>query len=660
MASAKRLVIDDLTGGRNGYDAPELIANNECVDAVNVDWHRSTFAHKRGGGTDISLTFSAGGPFAGPIWTLLRHVPGTSVTDAFLWAFDNTGVTGVLKQGATWFAPTYKDAQTSTTSGLGVDIEGATINSKFMLAYSSAVARMHNFDTNGSFTVRRNGLAATGAPTAADGGGGGAYAAVLRYYRQRSTVQSGGITIRRSEPSASVTSTPSGANANITVTQATVINEGETHWEVEASIDNITFYRIATVVIATTTYADSALTTTYNTNPLSAITGTYTLQKPYRFVKADQNRLLGFGSFTSTDKQSRIEYSAVIGSLDIGDEERVDTTTNYYIDLDEADSGAATGLEGPLLGSFFAFKFNQFWRLTATGNTAQPFRADAISKSVGAITNRCITIGEDDVGNPCLYFMSHRGPYRWGPKGLEYIGKGVEDLILGPTSTIYVTGQDNRLAHTIYYRDKRQVWFWVTTASGAFTGNRACIVFHVDHGGWSRYIGNDNGTFPNSIEKQGASVMFAATIGAAMSLNNKPYGSYVGGAGAKLIRWDDGIDDAGDFFQGSITTKAYEVGGPGMRGEVTDVQLTGLSVGAYDIGVTTIPDYGLNTSKTSTVRLTATGSEKRVTARAQDSTLGGAQFFQWTLTDNNVLSLAELQWTIDRMVVGIDSKESQI
>lgn len=648
-----RLVIDDLTGGRNSYDAPELIADNQCVDAVNVDWHRTKFAHKRGGGTDVSLS---GVSFAGPIWTLLKNIPSATATDAQLWAFDNTGIKGFLKNGTSWAAPTLKDAETSTSSGLGVDIEGATINSKFALAYQTAQTRMHIWDNS---TVRRSGLAATGAPTAADGGGGGTYAAVLRYYRQRSTRQSGGVTIGRSEPSASVAFTPDAGHLNATVTQATVINEGETHWEVEASLDNVTFYRIASVVIATTTYADSAATTTYNTNPLSAVTGTYTLQKPYKFVKADQNRLLGFGSFTSTDKQSRIEFSAVIGSLDVADDERVDTTTNYYLDLDEADGGAASGLEGPLLGSFFAFKFNQFWRLTATGNTAQPFRADAISKTVGAITNRCITIGEDDVGNPCLYFMSHRGPYRWGPKGLEYIGRGVEDLILGPTSTIYVTGQDNRLAHTVYYRDKRQVWFWVTTASGSFTGNRACIIYHVDHGGWSRYVGNSGGvSFPNSIEKQGASVMFAATLGAAMSLNNKPYGSYVGGSGAKLIRWDDGTDDAGDQFQAYVKTKAYEVGGPAMGGQVSDPQVVGIASTSTPITADVIANFGVMTGKTSTgTNLGPVGSETRVIMRVADMTMSGAQFYQWQVGDT-VASAGT--WMVDRMVVGIESHESLI
>ncbi len=203
----------------------------------------------------------------------------------------------------------------------------------------------------------------------------------------------------------------------------------------------------------------SVIDTPGKSNPISDVTGVYTLQKPYKYTAADQNRILGFGSYTATDKQSRIEFSAVIGSLDTGDEERVDTTTNYYLDLDENDSGAAIGLNGPILGSYLAFKFREIAQLTPTGVTTAPYTRSFLSKTIGAVTNRSIVQAEDQNGNPALYWMSHRGPYRWGANGLEYIGHGVEDLILGPTSHMYTVAGDNRLAHTVYYQDKRQVWF---------------------------------------------------------------------------------------------------------------------------------------------------------------------------------------------------------
>ena len=88
-------------------------------------------------------------------------------------------------------------------------------------------------------------------------------------------------------------------------------------------------------------------------------------------------------------------------------------------------------------GCFFAFKDFQIWRLTPTGNVALPYRADAISKTVGALENTAIDIGSDQNGDPCIYFQSRRGPYRCviaadGTARLEYIGKNIEPYVLGP------------------------------------------------------------------------------------------------------------------------------------------------------------------------------------------------------------------------------------
>lgn len=637
-STAGRIVIDDLTGGRNPIDNPWEIGENECVDAVNVDWYRTRFARKRGGSEAVSLTFSAGGPFTGAIGSLFRHVPGTEDTAAELWAIDSAGVWGRMAAAATFAAPTLKDANT----GQAFDIAEASINGKLALAYESAVARMHGWDGS---TVRRLGLAASAAPTAADGGGGGAYAAVLRYYRQRSTVQSGGITIRRSEPSASVSFTPSGANANATVTQATVINEGETHWEVEASIDNVTFYRIATVAIATTTYADTAATTSYNTNPLSAATGTYTVWPSVRFIKADQNRLIGFGDHTAANKQSRLYFSAVIGSLDVGDEERLDTTTNYYIDLDEADSGGAIGLAGPILGSFFAFKFRQVWRLTATGQVSQPFRADPISKVLGAVHHRSIAIGEDADGNPCLYWWSHRGPYRWGVNGLEYIGKGVEDYAV-LTEVNGSKGSGNPPAcHTLFYQAKRQVWFFVRYDDAGVS--RQTFVYHTESGGWSRYDWDAL-----------ASVVFANTLGATMSTDWRPYFSIDTNPGIK--RTDiAAATDSGVGFKATITTKVYEPGGPGFYSQVGDAMLLARKGTSVPISVSVMGDFetsvAATNAKVTTVDIsTPSGNNVIVDKRVEDSTLGGFKFYQYTVGDAAATTAA---WSLGRLVIPFERTE---
>lgn len=656
MAAAKkttRLVIADLTGGRNGVDPAWAIKDNETADSVNTDLYRTRFANKRSGGANLSLTFSAGGPFTGTIATLIRHVPASNQALAELWAMQNGGLLARLAGAATWTQPTLKDA---LSGGIASDLIGASINGHLMLAYSTAVARHHVWDGS---TVRRTGLAQAGGTAVADTGIG-TYAAILRYYRMRWTVQVAGITVRRGEAIATATPfTPSATGTAARVTQATPPNEGETHWEVEVSLDNATFYRLATVVVGTTTYDDSAATSSYNTNPLSAVTGTYTVQKPYKYIAVDQNRQLGFGSWTSTDKQSRVEFSAVIGSLDVGDEERVDTTTNYYVDLDESDSGNATGLAGPVLGSYFAFKLREIAQLTPTGQTSQPYSVKFVSKSIGCISHKSIILGEDEVGNPCLYWMSLRGPYRWGVQGLQYIGRGVEDLLLGPTSAIVTTTiTNNETAHGVFHQDKRQVWWWVVSDATGFSD--IVIVYDVVHNAWTRFVGeNDSTALVPLMQRQVCSVMFSDVIGTAMSVKLKPYGGYKDFATAPTItKWDTGTADVSPSGQASIkayvTTKAYEPGGPGFYGQVSDGILVAAAAAGITITDTVTPEFGAGTAKTGTASLTASGSETRVVRRLEDATLGGFGFYQHTLGDSVATTTT---WTMDRLDFKIERKE---
>lgn len=631
----QRFVFADIRAGRNALDAPWAIADNQCADAVNIDFYNARLGNKRGG---MLAPSTSGTTLTGKVSSLARHVPGTDDTAAELWAVDDsTPKINRLAGGTVWSAPTLKDAPT----GNGWDFTFASINGKFGIAYKTAQNRSHYWD---GATVRRGGLAATGAPTCANTGGG-AYAAVLRYYRERSTVQSGGVTIRRSEASASVSFTPSGAGTAARVTQATVINEGETHWEVEASTDNVTFYRIATVVIGTTTYDDSAATTSYSANPLSALTGVYTLQKSYKFIATDQNRLLGLGSYTSTDKQNRIEISAVIGSLDVSDEERVDTSAvNSYIDLDEHDSGQPTGMAGPVFGAFFAFKDRSVFQLTPTGSTAQPYRTEKISPNVGAIEHYAIAKGDDRLGNAALYWMSHRGPYRWSINGLEYLGHGVEDLILGPTATINL-GATKQIAVTVYYPDKRQVWFW--WATGASNDPNQLGIWDTQTEGWTRVPTGD------LLANVRCATLFANTLGASMSRDLKPYVGQTGG-NTRFWKTDTGTDDNGTTFKAYVITKAVEPGGPGFFGEVGDAVLLAKAGSGVTIECDVSADFGIQTEAGSCL-LTASASETRVSKVFEGTALSGIAFTQYQLGDANIVSNT---WTLDRLVVPYKQHEA--
>jgi len=640
MADDKaRFVIDDLRGGRNGFDPPLSLAKNEAADMVNVDLYQTHVARKRNGGVTFTTTSA---PPVSVVDTLIRHVPGVSDSDAELWMCDSSKVITRMAAGTTFASPTIKDAVT----GNPWDVVGLSINGLLSLAYddgNGATGRHHVWDPVAN-SIRRAGIHSPTAPTVADGGGVGTYAAVLRYYRQRSTVQVGGITVRRSEATASVAFTPDGAHLNATITLGAGSSEGDTHFEIEASLDNATFYRITTVTVATATYADSAATTTYNTNPLSAATGVYTLQRPYKFTAGDQNRHLGYGSYYSADKQSRIEFSAVAGSLDVGDVERVDTTTNYFVDLDEADSGGPTGIGGPINGAYFAFKFKQTRMLTPTGQTSLPFQVTVLSKTVGCVAHKSICVAEDEYGRPAIYWMSHRGPYRYGANGLQYIGKGVADYILGPTATIYLVSPDQRLAHTIFHQDKRQVWFFVTTTTGFAAASRSLLIYDVDTGGWTRFTGTK---FASAV----CSVMFSNTPGATMSLDLKPYiGVDANGSSNTIFKYDTGTTDPEGNFQAYILTRAIEPGGTGFYGEVGNAVISAPVASGVTISTTAVGDYGQNgKNATGSNVLTAVDSETRVTRVMEGSALTGDLItVQHQVGDDTAVSNS---WSLDRLIV---------
>jgi hypothetical protein len=637
------LVISDLRGGRNGLDPPWAIADNQCVDAVNIEWWRTRLGRRRNGGISVPPPVGSGLMTGFEyIAVLMRHMPGADETTAELWA-----VQGVFPTFSKNFnvisAP---DSPAPLFSGID-DICGQSINGQFMLAYQTVVAldRLHVWDGT---VIRRTGIAApSNAPIPTDIGAG-AYPATLRYYRTRLIVQQAGLTIRRGEASPSVGFTPSGSGGGAQVTLIGVPDgETATHWELEASVDGVTFYRIATVIIATTVYVDSALIATYNANPLSALAGTYQLQRNYRFLAADQNRLIGFGAMQGLPR-SRVEFSAVIGSLDVGDEERVDATTNYFVDLDERGTGDATGIGGPINGSYLAFKFRNTYLLTPTGQTTQPFKVIKLSGTVGCIAHKSIAIGEDANGNPAVYWMSHRGPYRYGANGMEYLGRGVEDLLLNQIVLQQVIGVPVP-AHTVYHADKRQVWFWVAVEPFIFPPTRRLVKYDVVSGGWSR----DNG---QRLVHSCCSVMFSdAASGGTSTLNLKPYtGSDESQNLTVLSKWDTGTTDPDSNFLAYVTSKAYQIAGPGHFCQVGQSWLMAEAAPAVSIAATVIADYGKQ-SKTAFESLSPTGTESHVRVILQDSDFAGDMTtVQFSLGDGGPVNAS---WSLEQLVTPVIAQE---
>ena len=652
----RRIVWDDTTGGRNDTDPPIALRANQCVEMLNVDWKDTRFAHKRGGATSLSLT--GGTAFSTTVATLIHHLPGTSYATAELWA-----VADVLKRlaaGTTWADVSLADA----ISGSAQHMVGVSFNSKLYLAYDSAQDRLHVYEATAA-TVRRVGIApGSNAPTVANTGAG-AYAATLRYYRVRWLINHGGtFSAVVSEPTPSVSFTPSGAGTAARVTRPTAPGEGETHWIVEASTDNSTFYTLtdipsAAIVLATTTYDDSATVATYPNNDLSYQSGLFNRWPSVKYLLTDGNRLLGAGAWETSGslsggKQSRVWFSPVLGSLDAGDDERIVNTTTQknWVDLNENDGGGITGLGGPLNGVIIAFKQRQVWKLRPTGDVLAPYLPRKIRDDIGCISHKSIALGEDQNGHPALYFLSHRGPYRVTHDGrVEYLGRDNEVTwrSISPDSGVNVVG------HSVYYPLLHQWWLWIT-AQGE-TDPAFKMVFDVQkgvpdengliRGGWVKHTGN------SAVAR--CSVMFATTPGASMSLDQSPY---IGRAsGVAIWKLDtSALDDAGTDFQAYV--KGRPVVGSGELGTkvgMDEPYLAAKVLTGVTITMTSDRDHAAET-RTHTQTLTAAGTETRVFKKMEGGEVGEADVIQLQIGDG---SAQEGQWTLDAVVVPIKYQEEK-
>lgn len=615
--------------GGNGASGPGGSTGGDGGTGVSSSISGSAVVYGGGGGGGGALAAGAGGNGGG-------GAGGTGTAG---------GNAGAANRGGGGGGADFTGGGGAGGSGIVILSYSAPVITNAGSSNADNTDRLHVWDGS---TVRRAGFVAPGAPSAANAGSG-SYTATARYYRIRWTEQSGGVTIRRSEAGTSVAFTPSGSGASVTVTRPSAANEGETHWEVEGSTDNVTFYLLSTVVIATTTYSDSTAPGSYSTGTnLSAVTGTYTPQKSYRFIAADQGRLIGFGNWTATAKQNDLEISAVVGSLNVGDAERVDTTQTYRYTLDENDSGAPTGLRGPVFGNFYAFKARQLWELSPTGLTSNPYRRTPISKTIGCVQRGASCIGEDAQGNAALYFVSHRGLYRYGVGGLEYIGKGIEDYVIGPTATINL-GASNVIAWVLYYPLKRQVW--VGWATGSSNDPNQTAIYDVTTGGWSRVPTGDK------LANIRCAALFANTLGASMSKDLKPYLGSALTANTLYKGDDDSVNqDAGTNYQAYIVTRPIEPGSPGYNGTVGDALILAPVSAGVTITATAIPNFDSTYAKSGTALLTATGSETRVVRRLDGSSLGNTAFVQYQIGDG---AAANTAWSLDRIVVPVTSDEAR-
>lgn len=557
MAAEKPLTISDQSGGINQYDAPTQIPDDQCMEANNVEFVLSSLGERRKGSSTVTITGSGLESRTHLSW-LYRHLPTADQTIAELWAFSVTAGSSsrLARKTTSWSTVTPTDA-IGIAGVEGFQLQAVTFHGKLFVAHKSAVDRLHVSDGTGSTSLRRVGLATpSAAPTGANTGSG--TFSGTRYYRIRYTVQSGGTTLRRSEPSAVLSHAPSGTGTGIIVTKPVTISESETHWELEASLNNADFYRIATTVVGTATVTDSqpqgagyaAIGT------LSETSGDYTSPASCKFLAVDGDRLLLGGSWETVAHGSRVSWTPVFGEAGSGNDERIPIDSDNFVDLDTSEGGDLTGLSGPINGYVYAFKYGQIYRGLRTKNRAAAYSFFPLTKALGALPGSLVE-GVDAQGRAALFFLDPKtGPWCIGSNGLSSCGLDIE-------TTWKTVNHDATLvvARGLFYPGSRQIRWWIAVDSDnmptkelVLQTNRMELGQEGLRKGWSFADG--------AVGQAISACLFADNIedGAARSLSLKPLIG-LGGSAGSIRMLDTGTTDSGTVYRGYIKTKPYMLAG---------------------------------------------------------------------------------------------------
>ena len=635
--------LKSLRGGLNNTDPPSSLPEDQAVEAVNVEWLLSTLGEKRKGTTPVDLAGSSLlGANIDAVTFLHRHLPNADEANAELWALGVQlgGATVTLARKTTaWAEVTPVDA--IDISGKGAfEVAAQTLHGKLFLAYPSSVDRLHVWDGT---SLRKVGLPQPGEPVGGNTGSG--TFSSTRYYKVRWTQQVAGATKRRSEPSTTLTFAPSGTGSGVIVVRPTAPGEGETHWEVIASINNTDFYVIATVAIGDVQYTDSvAAATGYGASPTDAEVTAYTPIYSARFLSADEDRLLLGGSFENPDWASRVSWTPVYGDPGAGNDERLPTSLSGYVDLDGFEGGELTGISRPVNGSIYAFKRSHIYKLTRTGQVGAAYAVTSITKSLGALPGSIVE-GVDQNGNPCLYFLDPQvGPCRiGGPGGLEICSYD----ILNTWKTVNLEAV--RVAHGIYDSDSRQVRYWVATAGASYPNlqlvGQTNLMRKTEEGvrrGWSLFTGRSAYAL--------CSTLFAENVdaGTARGLTVKPFiglqGWTIGTSPVRdfIQRCGVGSTDAlteGDTsedatYRATIVTRPFAPAGGGLLtkiGVMAGVLLARAASGVR-VSVRAVRNFGIETKTVSTL-LTPEGSEHQVIRSLDDLSFSDMHTLQVGLGD---------------------------
>lgn len=622
-------VIRSLRGGLNNTDPAITLPDDQCIQANNVEFIKSALGERRQGTIAISLPANILSKDRVPF--MFRHLPSVDETASTLFVLGVTGTSGyqLVYKDTAWHDITISD--TVDLSGFNqYRWQAVSLHGKAFFAFNSNVDRLHVYDTLGNF--RRVGVKTpAAAPTAADDAGAGTFSGV-RYYRVRFIEKSGATVLRRSEPSAVLTFTPNSAKAGVTVTKPATVSEGETHWELEASLDNANFYVIATTVVGTTTFDDTnALVPGYaGLFLLSEDIGSYDLIGSARYLSADSDRLIWAGSWEDDSLGSRVGWTPVSNAAGVGNDERSDANFDPTLDLDGYEGGSITGLSQTSGGSFFVFKLNHIYKLVRTGEATASYDVVTISKDRGALHGSVIS-GVDQLGRPAIYFLDTSvGPCRYGSNGIEWCGSDIRD------TWITVNRDANKvICSGLYDPISRQVQ-WNVALNSSNTPNLTLVV-QTDamksddtgtHRGWATWDGNR--------AKALCACLYSDNIdaNAARSRTLRPF---IGLEGLGLVhRCDVGNTDNSIPYTATIVTKPYLLSSIlAASGAMVGALLAKAITGAT-LSLRLIRDFGLEITPINSISTTPSIlNETDVIKKLDNLVMSEAKVLQVEFVDDN-------------------------
>lgn len=642
MAQSKDFTISDLSGGYNDSDPPTSLQANQCVTAENVDFFKAPCGARRLGCVPIAV--SANMQAAEIIPLIYKHIPASAASNVQLWGVWATpGVSiGLSYKTTAWADVTLPNIPTNT----GVypyQFAMQSLHGKLFIAYRSNVNRLHVFDGT---DLRMTGLTEVSMAPVAGDTGSGTYASA-RYFRTRETAQVSSVTILRSEPSPTLTFTPSGSGSGANISKPTTENSNATHWELEASVNNADFYRIATSLISVGSVIDSvAFGTGYaTTGTLSEDIGDYTVIPSGRYLLADEDRLLIGGSFEDETAASVVRWTPVNAAPGVGNDERIPIDTDNALDLDGSEGGGLTALVGPIFGAIFAFKQGRIYKLTRTGAASAAYTATIISRTRGAVSGSAIE-AVDEAGRPALYFLDPKvGPVRFGDGGFPnyqvMLNAGQDILTTWDSVNLDATTVVSR---AVFYPEKQQIhWFLATGNSDTPTLR---ITLQIDSTrtdktgvklGWAKHTGVtaqalSTCLYPTNIEDSGP-----------RSIAEKPLIS----VGNQILMLDTGNDDNGADYIPLIVSKPYLLAGTinnkfGIR--------AGSVIGAADneaiVKIILIRDFGVEQSPIVNLSMAPEGLEDPVIKIADSLRISESRVIQVQLTDGEANNG---QWSIHRI-----------